>query len=272
MTAPATTERSRPVGVARRLGELVTGLASLTVFSVVLAGIPYALVTLFGSPHRAALDVINTDLSDTIRLTAAITAVGVILAWLLWAQVSYAFVAEVVSARQGRPSRQLSVLPGIQQLARRIVRATTLLVGGIAPALATSPALGVVAAATAPTETSVPAVYAAEVYSAPVTSTYATIAVTQGEALWDVSVDVLGDGRSWRKIQSLNLGTRMANGERMSVDTESVPAGTVLRVPLSASVTHRPIPPLLGPTTMGHGCRARSGRPVSPSSSAGTGR
>lgn len=98
----------------RRSTAVLRGLTSLAVTAVLLVGVPIALATLVGWPLPTAVPdgdaltrAINTGITDEFVINAL-----AVIAWIAWAQLALAFLAEAVAAFKSRQPRDLPIAPG----------------------------------------------------------------------------------------------------------------------------------------------------------------
>lgn len=122
----------------RRSTAVLRGLTSLAVTAVLLVGVPIALATLVGWPLPTAVPdgdaltrAINTGITDEFVINAL-----AVIAWIAWAQLALAFLAEAVAAFKGRQPRDLPIAPGLQATAARLVAGILMLAAPLQPARA----------------------------------------------------------------------------------------------------------------------------------------
>lgn len=228
----------------RRSTAVLRGLTSLAVTAVLLVGVPIALATLVGWPLPTAVPdgdaltrAINTGITDEFVINAL-----AVIAWIAWAQLALAFLAEAVAAFKGRQPRDLPIAPGLQATAARLVAGILMLAAPLQPARAVA----------APAEP-VPAVAVAEPaapildHHAPTHSTRAqpvaeaarpsagaatrTVAVERHDTYWAIAERELNDGLRWREIQALNVGHTMADGHVLTAGDETLRSGWTLDLP-----------------------------------------
>src|ERR1700690_3005510 len=133
---------TRLLSLVRRLGRALAGLAAA---ALLLAGVPYLLLRLTGSPLPQRVPswpqvkgFLASPLSDGAILHG-LADVG----WVLWALLAICVVIEAAAALTGHPAPRLPVLGPVQALAASLLGATllTALPAGLASAgAATLPA------------------------------------------------------------------------------------------------------------------------------------
>jgi nucleoid-associated protein YgaU len=135
---------TRPASRRRSAGEILAGLAAIAVLLVLLAGVPVALITVFGLPMPHGMPSVSL-FTHPLQASAVLMACAVVV-WLAWLQFVWCVVAEVSAALRntGMPAR-VPLAGAIQPLVHRLVTAALLL----ATAAAVVPALAPVAASAA---------------------------------------------------------------------------------------------------------------------------
>jgi len=143
--ATRTARPSPPTRRARHAGDVLAGLAAVVVLLALLAGIPVALISVFGLPVPHGLPSASL-FTHRLQASAVLKACAVVV-WLAWLQFACCVIAEVGAAvrNTGMP-RRVPLAGGIQALVHRLVAAALLLSAAttVAPALA---AVAAVAAA-----------------------------------------------------------------------------------------------------------------------------
>lgn len=235
-------------------GRLLRGLAATTVTTLMLAGIPYALVQFIGWPLPDHIPASTGELSDWLTRAAddqfILNALAVGL-WLAWARFAYWFLVAVIDAvRQG--PRHLSE---IDWRSAPIKGVAAVLVGSIVGALLFDLARGMVIGtpATAGPPTDRPTVSATTAEHAHTTVTaqtsrlpdrarpaeaaamaaveaHDTYTVCQGDSLWKIAGDKLGNPDEWRAIWVLNRHHTFADG-RTFTQPDIIHPGWVLKLP-----------------------------------------
>lgn len=239
-------------------------LGAAIVLAGLVIGFPLALALTVGDPLRSWAAIKAGDMSNT-----SVIAIMAAVAYLAWAQFTYAVVVELVSAlrRSPVPRRIPFVLAGQQNAARALVGAAVL-VGTMAtvtgnplnalaaPAPARTPAPP---SASAPARPAQPGVTrprqhgnaaAAQHQQAPGETragqpTEYTVPNSGGEStFWALAVKHYGHGDQWSRIWEINQGRRQADGTVMTTPGLLRPGWTVLipagATPPTAAVTAKP--------------------------------
>ncbi len=134
----STDPKARPAARRRRgAGDALTGLAAVVVLLVLLAGVPLALISVFGLPVPHGMP--SASLFTSRLETSAVLKACSVVVWLAWLQFVWCVIAEVSAAvrNTGMPTR-VPLAGGIQPLVHRLVTAALLLSAAtsLAPALA----------------------------------------------------------------------------------------------------------------------------------------
>ncbi|MHB1816540.1 MAG: BTAD domain-containing putative transcriptional regulator [Streptosporangiaceae bacterium] len=260
---------------------LLRAAAGTAVLAGLLAGLPWGLARLTGSPlprtwpgWAQAQRFFASPLSDgaIIRLLADV-------AWVLWAVFALSLVIELIAAARGQPAPRLPAIAPVQALAAALVGATMMTALHVPRAQTRSapPLHAAIASATAvsaplvPGRTvqldaaSEPAARAASSDSA-VPARPRVYRVQENDDLWDIAGRFLGDPEDWHQIYELNEGKPQPDGRALT-DPNLIIPGWVLLIPQPAGTHHAPAPHPGHPRTPGGG---RAPRPSpSPSLTAG---
>ncbi len=224
---------------------LARGLGALLVLGLLLAGVPWLLVTTVGNPYPTEGLALSGRLTDS-----ALLGLVAVLAWLTWAQLVVCVVVEAIAEARvlaGRSAAWLTRIPGTfdgqQQLARWLVQAVVAAVvgtgAGVTPATpavaapASEPLSVPVARETPNQDQRTPTAVA----QTPVLKQEPPreITVVKGDTLWGLAERHLGAGERWKEIADLNAGLVMPDGERFTQASDIRP-GWTLRVPAEGVV------------------------------------
>ncbi|MEV5569199.1 hypothetical protein AB0L06_04060 [Spirillospora sp. NPDC052269] len=254
--------RPTPPRHRRGPGDVLTGIGALVALAALLIGVPYALLTLFGSPVPSHVPGMS-DLTQRIG-PSALLAILVVLVWLAWLQLAACVVVEVYAGVRGVgvPAR-VPLAGGTQSLVHRLVVAALLLftaTSAIMPAfsgreLAAKPQV------TTQTEqyhrlpvTAVPDRPAAPATTnatpdREVTETLAGTPVEKAattkiyrvnppegrhhESLWEIAEKCLGQGRRYNEIFDLNKDHVQPDGSRLHT-AGLIRPGWILEMPADA--------------------------------------
>ncbi|MFD8952800.1 LysM peptidoglycan-binding domain-containing protein [Streptomyces xanthophaeus] len=222
---------------AQTAAAVVRAVLSLTVLTVLLAGLPVLLwwaTAQVGPPGLAALShLLSTEDSGQVFLLLLAVA-----GWAGWVCFACAVLLEIPAQLRGRAAPQIRGLVG--------QRGAAALVGAVLLALPTTTALAAPASAA-------PATQPVQVSAAPVpgaenTRTHGSSTATPtpgtapvytvrdarpAESLWSIAAQVLGDGQRWEEIAALNEGRTMADGAIFHAQ-QPIQPGWTLHLPADA--------------------------------------
>ncbi|OLT30525.1 hypothetical protein BJF79_38845 [Actinomadura sp. CNU-125] len=243
----------------RSAGDVLAGIGALIALAALLAGVPFALLTLFGSPVPAEAPTLD-DLTARVGPGSLITIL-VALVWLAWLQLAVCVIVEVYAGIRGVgvPAR-VPLAGGTQSLVHRLVVTALLLfttATAIVPAFsggglsqsppgqaqsqsqeyrpAPDPAAVRPVAATSP-DTGADAALAAEPLQRAATAKIYRVQPPEGrhhESLWEIAEKCLGEGRRYKEIYELNKGHVQPDGTRLTIASLIRP-GWVLEMPADA--------------------------------------
>jgi hypothetical protein len=247
------TIRRQPVRIdgGRGPGDVAAGVLALAAIAALVVGVPFALLTFFGSPIPSRLPSMDTL---TQRLdTAALMRILVIVVWLAWVQLAACVIVEVYAGIRGIgvPAR-VPFAGGPQAVAHRLVVAALLLftaTTAVVPVL-TAPRATHVQVKEPPRRQPQPAEHAEaatrqvlEQDAAPAPMDQNTVRKIyrvrppegrHHESLWEIAEKCLGDGRRYREIYALNKGKAQPDGTRLTMASLIRP-GWVLDMPADAT-------------------------------------
>ncbi|MGH3320764.1 MAG: hypothetical protein ACRDN9_11385 [Streptosporangiaceae bacterium] len=269
--------------VGRTPRDVLIGVTAILALAVLVAGVPFALLTLLGSPLPTSMPSLET-LTQPIGVGTLLDILAV-LVWLAWIQLIACVVVEVYAGIRGvgMPT-QVPLAWGTQTLAHRLVAAALLLftaTGALVPALA-GPAHQAAhqaaqqraphaITATQGLQQSLPGGLQGEqpqrmpTQAAQATGAhqsvkkYYTVQPPEGrhhESLWEIAQEHLGEGRRYKEIFQLNQGHVQPDGTELTIASLIRP-GWVLEMPADA---HGPGVEVVRP-----------GQPAHPPSSQGAG-
>ncbi len=251
-----------PVRVKGRRGprDVMAGLGAVAALAALIGGVPYALLTLFGSPVPGGIPAAS-DLTHRLGPGSLITIL-VALVWLAWVQLTLCVIVEVYAGIRGVgvPAR-VPLAGGTQSLVHRLVVTALLLFTAtsvIMPALSggklsqhrpvqaqAQPMVHsqqFVRVQDAPVN---PSVAVPDTATEPLTASPAEKGRTtkiyrvqppegrHHESLWEIAEKCLGDGRRYKEIHSLNKGRVQPDGSKLSIASLIRP-GWVLEMPADA--------------------------------------
>ena len=125
--APSSTRTPRytPRRRRRSAGDLLVGLLAIAALVALTAGVPFALVTVFGLPLPHAMPSLVL-LTHQLDLPALLKVLS-LLVWVAWIQLVWCVIAEVRAAvRNAGMPRRVPLAGGTQALVHRLVSAALL--------------------------------------------------------------------------------------------------------------------------------------------------
>ena len=226
---------------ATRRGSRLGGLLALLALLLLVFGVPAALLAVAGNPLHPDLpawrDLLSPD-DGSLFLT-----VLVLVGWLAWASFAGSVLLETLAALRGAQAPRLPALHVQQRTAATLVAAVAALFSLGGPAMAsTAPALAATVAvqpASQPLQQPTPAADAAQqLATQPAASSPAPAPrdhlVTNGESLWSIAEDELGDGARYTEIAQLNYGAPQPDGRTLGTNHWLQP-GWTLKVPAATT-------------------------------------
>ena len=250
-----TQQRSRPprlpapTAPPSRNREVVRGLLALAATTLIVFGVPLALLASLGNPLPSSAPssewlTAEISSSDLLRILALVV-------WLAWLHFVVCLVIEAVTERRssGLAPRVPGGGVGTQALARRLVASVLLLAGTATATVSTAAAAGGDSARTPavqadPAPASGSAVAPAKHGDEP---DRLTRAITDAEGvvrfyqvqpphgrhydtLWDIAERFLGSGLRYKEIYELNRGVLQPDGRRL-VNADLIYPGWLVRLP-----------------------------------------
>lgn len=212
------------------LNRLIRGVGALVVLVALLVGAPLALLAWVGNPWPTG-GWSEVQLLTNRTIIGALAVVG----WLAWAQMAACILIELAGAVRGKaPQRVRFAAGGQQQFARVLV--TSVIALGIG-ASTVGPSLAATTVATPQPETA-PTSHTIERRDIQPGQVNAGPAVTIDRAttVWKLAETHLDDGSRWRELLDLNRGGALSDGTTLTQATQTIPAGTTLRLPAGAHV------------------------------------
>ncbi|MCO6004768.1 bacterial transcriptional activator domain-containing protein [Actinoallomurus purpureus] len=247
--------RRQPVRIdrGRGPGDVAVGVLALAAIAALLVGVPFALLTFFGSPIPSRPPSMETF---TQRLdTAALMRILVLIVWLAWLQLAACVTVEVYAGIRGVgvPAR-VPFAGGPQAVAHRLVVAALLLFTAttvVVPALTAPRATHVQVKDPPRPQPQPPSAERADPVTrqapepdvAPTPMEHNAVrkiyrvrppAGRHHESLWEIAEKCLGDGRRYREIYTLNKGKVQPDGTRLTMASLIRP-GWVLDMPADAT-------------------------------------
>jgi DNA-binding SARP family transcriptional activator len=237
-----------------RAWRLLRAVAGLAVIAALLAGLPWGLGAMTGSPLPRAWP----GWAQAQRFLASPLSDGAIIrfladaAWLLWAAFALSLVIELIAVTRGQPAPRLPAIAPVQALAAALVGATMMTALHV-PRTATRSTPPLHAALTSATAISAPLVPGHTAQLAAASETTARAAsddtvrarprvyrVREDDDLWDIAERFLGNPEEWHQIYQLNEGRPQPDGRSLT-DPNLIIPGWVLLIPQPAGA-HAPAP------------------------------
>jgi hypothetical protein len=176
-------------------------LSSVVVILLLIGGVPVVLVWLIGNPLPSEIPRLSSvarhlDTGDVPGETMA--KFIAVMIWFWWFQLALSMLAEFRAMWRGRTARRLPLAPGVQSVSAKLVASVVLSITALAsvpkPAWATS------------------------------------VTVAQGDTLWDLAEEHLGDPERWPEIYAMNRGDQ--EGGTHLENPDLIQPGWVLEVPI----------------------------------------
>ena len=229
----------------QRLTDLTKGLVGLLATFILLIGVPVGLIITVGWPlptRWPGLDTVSRHLaSGDIPDTFIIKFIAVII-WIAWAQLIIATVSEYLSILGGKVTARTPAMPGVRLLAAKLATWTSLVISAVAPItpVAAAPLHSVAPVVEIPQALPFGTIHGGDTTQTEMGESRAVAEeryrTVRGDTWWDISEQLMGDGMRWDEIRTMNLDTRMPDGETITSSTDTVKPGWFLVVPLAANL------------------------------------
>ena len=216
-----------------RLRHRLEGLAATVLLTLLVIGLPAALIAIGAAPWDADLGELRRLLTSPDDGTLALV-VFALVAWIAWAVMAVSVAVEATAQLRGLSAPSIPGLALPQRAAGQLVAVAALLFMAAPVVVSAFPAPPVRAATAPPVPEPPRPEVAAQVAPvptvAPVKREQSTIdyTVKRGDSLWKIAERLLGDGVRYPEIVELNQG--VLNGR-----PDFISAGTVLKVPHEAT-------------------------------------
>ncbi len=245
MAPPIPGLRRAPVQRGRSAGDVLAGILAILALIVLTAGVPLALLRLFGSPIPHTMPS-TSGLTHQLDSQAVLKVLAIVV-WLAWLQLVVCIIAEVRAAvrNTGMPAR-IPLAGGTQSVAHRLVTAAVLL---FTAAAALSPAFAHQAPPRAAHSISAAASQGAGTQDGQSGPDAAAVADRRPDvekiyvvrppvgryhqSLWEIAQDHLGDGRRYPEIFEMNKDRIQPDGSKLTIASLIRP-GWVLHMPRDA--------------------------------------
>ncbi|GII75508.1 hypothetical protein Sru01_04900 [Sphaerisporangium rufum] len=241
-----------PVRVqGRSATDILLGVLAVVALLALVAGVPYGLIRVFGSPLPEGGFSIEA-LTRQVGVETIIDMLSV-LVWLAWLQLVVCVLVELWSGvrRVGVPAR-VPFARGTQAVAHRLVTAALLLftataavapiVSAVVPGKAPAATVSVIDARAESDAGTGEGTGAAEARLTPVKKTKKVYVVQpprgrHHESLWEIAEKCLGEGRRYREIYKLNEHREQPDGSKLHI-ASLIRIGWVLDMPDDATGVH----------------------------------
>ncbi len=215
------------------LNRLIRGVGALIVLVALLVGAPLALIAWVGNPWPAG-GWSEIQLLTNRTIIGALAVVG----WLAWAQMAACILIELAGAIRGKAPQQVRFASGgQQQLARVLV--TSVVALGIG-ASTVGPALAATTAAAPQPESAPTTSHTVERRDVDQAASGPTVTIDRDTTVWKLAEVHLDDGSRWRELLDLNRGDALSDGTALTQATQTIPAGSTLRLPAGAHLNDTP--------------------------------
>ncbi|MGB3764256.1 MAG: LysM peptidoglycan-binding domain-containing protein [Ornithinimicrobium sp.] len=216
---------------------LMRGIRALIVLVALLVGAPLVLLAWVGNPWPTA-GWSEVQLLTNRTILGALAVVG----WLAWAQMAACILIELTGAVRGKaPQRVRFASGGQQQFARVLVRSVIALsIGGGIGVSTIGPSLAATATASPQPETAPTTSHTVERRAADQIAPGPTVTIDRDTTVWKLAEVHLDDGSRWRELLALNRGEALSDGTALTQATQTISAGSTLRLPAGAHVNHAP--------------------------------
>ena len=215
------------------LNRLMRGVGALVVLVALLVGAPLVLLAWVGNPWPAG-GWSEVQLLTNRTILGALAVVG----WLAWAQMAACILIELAGAVRGKaPQRVRFASGGQQQFARVLV--TSVIALGIG-ASTVGPSLAATTAATPQPETAPTTSHTVERRAVDQVAPGPTVSIDRDTTVWKLAEVHLDDGSRWRELLDLNRGEALSDGTALTQATQTIPAGSTLRLPAGAHLVDEP--------------------------------
>ena len=205
------------------------GLAALLALTALVVGIPAALILLVGNPIPSTAELQQALTGIDFGGTFLMGTVLPLIAWGFWASFVYSLVVEVISLIRRVETPNLGGALRPQQALAGALIAAVLALGGGSPAFALTPqdtasAPAAVAMAqegqtTQDTTQDTPAAAGERTYT-----------VQEGDTLWGIARDELGQGSRWGELAEQMRSTPQADGQTLA-DPDLIMTGWTVELP-----------------------------------------
>ncbi|RUQ28782.1 LysM peptidoglycan-binding domain-containing protein, partial [Micrococcus sp. HSID17245] len=201
------------------------GLAALLALTALVVGIPAALVLLAGNPIPSTAELQQALTGIDFGGTFLMGTVLPLIAWGFWASFVYSLVVEVISLIRRVETPNLGGALRPQQALAGALIAAVLALGGGSPAFALTPQ----DTASAPAAVAM-AQEGQTTQDTPAAAGERTYTVQEGDTLWSIARDELGQGSRWGELAEQMRSTPQADGQTLT-DPDLIMTGWTVELP-----------------------------------------
>lgn len=225
--------------------KLLKGLAALAGLAVIVAGVPWLLLTVAGNPVPSWDTVAGLFSHPDYGGSFLMGSLLPIIAWIAWASFVFSLLTVIPSALRGVKPPQIRGLAIQQKTASALLGAVIVMFGGLAGAGAataaepTAPAISHSVAAQQTPQTIAPSVATTASDGVVMKS----LTVNEGDSLWGMAEASLGDGDRYPELYEASKGIVQADGQTIS-NPDIIQPGWTINVPTvtQASTPAAPAP------------------------------
>ena len=213
------------------LKRLRRGVGALIVLVALLVGAPLVLLAWVGNPWPAG-GWSEVELLTNRTILGALAIVG----WLAWAQMVACILIELAGAVRGKAPQRVRFASGSQQQFARVL-VTSVVALSVSGGIGASPVAPSLAATTAafPQPESAPTTsHAFERRDVGQVVPGPTVTIDRDTTVWKLAETHLDDGSRWRELLDVNRGGALSDGATLTQATQTIPAGSTLRLPAGA--------------------------------------
>lgn len=229
--------------------KLLKGLAALAGLAVIVAGVPWLLLTVAGNPIPSWDIVVGLSTHPDYGGSFLMGSLLPIIAWIAWASFVFSLLTVIPSALRGVKPPQVRGLVIQQKAASALLGAVIVMFGGLAGAGAATaaeqaaPAVSHSVASQQAPQTIAPSV------APPATDgvVMKSLTVNEGDSLWGMAESSLGDGDRYPELYEASKGIVQADGQTIS-NPDIIQPGWTINVP-TMTQTPTPAPPAPAPTS-----------------------
>jgi len=227
--------------------KLLKGLAALAGLAVIVAGVPWLLLTVAGNPIPSWDTVAGLFTHPDYGGSFLMGSLLPIIAWIAWASFVFSLLTVIPSALRGVKPPQIRGLGIQQKTASALLGAVIVMFGGLAGAGAATaaepaaPAISHSVTSQQTHQTNAPAVDTTTSDAVVMKS----LTVNEGDSLWGIAESSLGDGDRYPELYEASKDIVQADGQTIS-NPDIIQPGWAINVPTMTQAS-TPTPPVPAP-------------------------